>query len=448
MRTKYFLPLMVVLVGVSFPPHALAATSKLLFVQNYTTHKYDVSIKQMLGFESATIAYLKEIASITPEESNLRGRYESIGCYPFYVMQNGLKKELGFDCRTFYCAGFLNGPEQCRDMNDNPYGGTVEINTRLSTSAFYFTHIPFQDLPPELQTQRTKYRWNIFTSVGCAPYFIAEFEDVIVGEGYQCDERGKYPFFSAARSCFNMFDGAVLNPSANNTYKDGYDFLCSQMSPGSSRDATIDSTPTGSPFDPLPSNFSFSAGAIGQSTSSNQQSSRISDNNSFSDVPESNWAYTEIISLRSRGIIQGYEDGSYRPNNTVNRAELTKFLIAGLHAEEDKGESNCFPDVKDEWFARYVCSAKRLKWVNGYPDLTFKPANTVNRAEAMKIIISSITSDFSSTAQLPNDVTDNEWYAQYIRKAVELGIITESRFEPAKPLTRDYAAKYIYRAIK
>lgn len=175
-------------------------------------------------------------------------------------------------------------------------------------------------------------------------------------------------------------------------------------------------------------------------------SSALAEDRAFPDVPESHPALTEIMALRSRGILQGYPDGSFRPDTTLNRAELSKLLIAGLHTEEDKNESSCFPDVKNEWFARYVCAAKRLKWVNGYPDLTFKPANTVNRAEAMKIIISSITSDFSFAARLPDDVTVDEWYAQYVGKAVGMGIVTERRFEPAKPLTRADAAVYIYRA--
>lgn len=176
--------------------------------------------------------------------------------------------------------------------------------------------------------------------------------------------------------------------------------------------------------------------------------SALSEDDSFPDVPESHRAFMEIMALRSRGILQGYPDGSFRPDKTLNRAELSKLLIAGLHAAEDKNESSCFPDVKNEWFARYVCAAKRLKWVNGYPDLTFKPANTVNRAEAIKIIISSITSDFSFREKLPDDVTVDEWYAQYVGKAVELGVITERRFEPANRLTRADAAVYIYRAIQ
>lgn len=165
----------------------------------------------------------------------------------------------------------------------------------------------------------------------------------------------------------------------------------------------------------------------------------------FSDVKQNDYAEKEISTLYLKGIIQGYSDGTFKPSNTVNRAELLKLLIAGLHASENKGEKGCFPDVSDDWYSPFVCAAKRLGWVAGYASGEFKPASTVNRAEAIKMIVSSLTTDLDSSASLPNDVPADSWFAPYVRKAVELGIVIETSFQPTKVLTRADAAVWIYR---
>lgn len=168
-------------------------------------------------------------------------------------------------------------------------------------------------------------------------------------------------------------------------------------------------------------------------------------NSKFSDVGLDSYAAKEISDLYARGIIQGYSDGTFKPSNTVNRAELLKLLIAGLHAKEDKGEKKCFPDVSDEWFSTFVCAAKRLGWVGGYSSGQFKPANTVNRAEAIKMIVSSLATNLDSSAILPIDVPEDSWFAPYVRKAVDLGIVIETSFKPTEVLTRADAAVWIYR---
>lgn len=178
----------------------------------------------------------------------------------------------------------------------------------------------------------------------------------------------------------------------------------------------------------------------------NYDSANIS--SSFVDVPTDFFVYDEIMTLRDMGVISGYPDGTFKPDNTVNRAELLKMLIGGLHSHELRDETHCFPDVREQWFAQYVCAAKRLGWVSGYPDGTFRPANMLNRAEAIKIIVSSVTNDFSSDEQLHYDVKESDWFAPYTRKAFELGIETSrSLFKPSADLYRFDAAIWIYNAI-
>src|SRR3989338_1178185 len=105
----------------------------------------------------------------------------------------------------------------------------------------------------------------------------------------------------------------------------------------------------------------------------------------FSDVGSST-PYTEASeSLKSRGVVEGYSDGSFKAGSTINRAEFLKIVLEGRGEENFKGEE-CFPDVEGEWFAKYVCTAKAEGIVGGYPAGTFKPEKENNFMEAGKIL--------------------------------------------------------------
>lgn len=119
---------------------------------------------------------------------------------------------------------------------------------------------------------------------------------------------------------------------------------------------------------------------------------------SFTDVSSTSRRYeSEDKTLRRRvvytavrnKIVEGYEDGSFRPDDTVNRAEALKILMATtkLPSIEDEYTLQSFSDVsEDAWFAAYVRRALAYTLVSGYEDGTFKPEQSITRAEAAKII--------------------------------------------------------------
>ncbi|SEH05094.1 S-layer homology domain-containing protein [Candidatus Venteria ishoeyi] len=80
---------------------------------------------------------------------------------------------------------------------------------------------------------------------------------------------------------------------------------------------------------------------------------------SFSDINQYQYK-TEIEFIKDQGVVEGYEDGSYRPDQLINRAEFTKIILESVQTQDMEGQKGCFPDVKDQWFARYVCTAKNL----------------------------------------------------------------------------------------
>lgn len=146
---------------------------------------------------------------------------------------------------------------------------------------------------------------------------------------------------------------------------------------------------------------------------------------SLSDITSSQ-NKTAIEYLNEKGVIGGYSDGTFRPLNTVNRAELLKILVGGKGAAPSADTyKNCFPDVTVEWFAPFVCYAKEQGWVSGYSDGTFRPSNTVNTAEAIKMVVNAQGYEIpeSVATSMYDDVDGTAWYAPYVKAAKDKGIL-------------------------
>jgi len=163
----------------------------------------------------------------------------------------------------------------------------------------------------------------------------------------------------------------------------------------------------------------------------------------FSDVHSSNPYATAINALQSQQIIGGYDDGTFRPTQTINRAELLKILV---HADGENPEAtqyhDCFPDVHGEWFAPSVCYAHDQGWVQGYGDGTFHPENVLTEAEALKMIVVSLQNAGNG------DGCDHIfWYSVYLCEAKQSGILGSTTFAAAAPMTRGMAAEWMYNAM-
>lgn len=107
----------------------------------------------------------------------------------------------------------------------------------------------------------------------------------------------------------------------------------------------------------------------------------------FPDVPPGHADFAATMFLQERRIAQGYPDGTYRPEQPINRAEFVKILMESRSGLSYLPTANCFPDVGNEWFSPHVCLAKHDGILEGYPDGTFRPAHLINIAEAAKIIV-------------------------------------------------------------
>lgn len=166
----------------------------------------------------------------------------------------------------------------------------------------------------------------------------------------------------------------------------------------------------------------------------------------FSDVSSENIKSDAIEFLQSEGVIQGYEDGTFKPNNRINRAEFTKIIIGSLYSEEEidsclNQTELSYPDVDPEsWYAPFVCVATAESIVAGYPDGTFRPSDNINFAESSKIISNSFGLEFT----LENEDEDL-WYAEFVTRLEESAAIPSTIDTPEVDLTRGDMSEMVYR---
>jgi hypothetical protein len=160
----------------------------------------------------------------------------------------------------------------------------------------------------------------------------------------------------------------------------------------------------------------------------------------FSDTGNTRYE-TSIDLLANLGIVRGYDDGSFKPNAPVNRAELMKMLMGTAYPDAAvPTDLRCFDDFPVEiipWYARPVCLAKGFGIVGGYSDGTFRPGNTVNFAEALKMT----TLAFGSPLSPPTG--GDTWYAPYIAYARSKNVLTNLLSSPAHLMTRGEIAELI-----
>lgn len=171
----------------------------------------------------------------------------------------------------------------------------------------------------------------------------------------------------------------------------------------------------------------------------------------FYDVAAGHDNRAAIEYLVTTGTLQGYDDGNFYPELAINRAELMKVLVAGQGIDPDpEVYNNCFPDVTDEWYARYVCYAYEQGWVAGYPDNTFLPAQTVNKVEASRMTINALGYDALLLESVEEDMYDDTdssaWYAPYVELIQYWGLDdSTSYYYPSGDMTRGMVAEYLFR---
>lgn len=105
-----------------------------------------------------------------------------------------------------------------------------------------------------------------------------------------------------------------------------------------------------------------------------------------SDIAPDRWSAKAVAYFRSNGLAGGYPDGSFRPEQAITRAELLAILVKFLPAGEMAAGQTGFADVSGHWAEAVIAAAHKAGWINGYGDGTFRPDKPVTRAEAVTIV--------------------------------------------------------------
>ncbi len=150
-----------------------------------------------------------------------------------------------------------------------------------------------------------------------------------------------------------------------------------------------------------------------------------------------------IEELKNRGVIEGYRDGTFRPDAPINRAEFLKILIESRFQHHLPADLRCFRDLEvktPQWYARAVCSARELGVVAGYPDGFFRPDRTVNLAEALKMALGSF-------GIFPKVETSEAWYEALLTEARNRNILVSLLKNPSHLLTRGEMATLTYALV-
>lgn len=171
----------------------------------------------------------------------------------------------------------------------------------------------------------------------------------------------------------------------------------------------------------------------------------------FSDLNLSADYYQPVMDLFNKGIISGYEDGTFRPNKAITRGQAAKMLARSLDLNTKNQKNPAFKDVPvQNQFYPYISALANAGIINGYADKTFKPDEPITRGQMAKIL--TLGYKFGVSSKLTHnfkDVSRNNANAYFIQTLVDLEITkgkTPLSFEPSKSVTRGQLATFISRA--
>ncbi|QOS99781.1 S-layer homology domain-containing protein [Brevibacterium sp. JNUCC-42] len=179
----------------------------------------------------------------------------------------------------------------------------------------------------------------------------------------------------------------------------------------------------------------------------------------FWDVPRDHWAYEAITDMAKKGVIDGYSDGSFRPNSKVTRAEFAKIMIAasGIKLGDKSSISQTFKDVpRSHWAFTYVENAK--PYLTGYKSgstYNYKPDQNAVREDIAVALVRLLGYDQSKSAKesLLNQFKDKEKISYNLRSFIAIALdndlikgFNDGTFRPQDAITRAEAASLLYRA--
>ncbi|CEK39369.1 N-acetylmuramoyl-L-alanine amidase [Paraclostridium sordellii] len=164
---------------------------------------------------------------------------------------------------------------------------------------------------------------------------------------------------------------------------------------------------------------------------------QIDSKTTFNDI-DGHWAKNAIIDFATKGYINGYGDGTFKPDNSITRAEFVKILNKAF-GYTNVGKEN-FSDVNpSDWYYNDICIGVNAGYINGYEDNTFKPDKQITREEASKIIATALNLKGDGNLNFKDSSEISNWAKPYVDALSDNNIINgyeDNTFRPHNNMTR------------
>ena len=171
----------------------------------------------------------------------------------------------------------------------------------------------------------------------------------------------------------------------------------------------------------------------------------------FPDVDSFNKSYRAISVFSTEGIIQGYPDGTFKPENQISRAEALKIILMAFSLDNNSQSEIKFSDVElNQWYAKFVAIGVNEKIINGYPDGTFKPGNQVTFVEALKmaLVAKGVEIEKLEFDKIHPNLNSGQWYSEMVAYAYnsnQFEFESDGSLILDKPMNRAKFTELVYR---
>lgn len=171
---------------------------------------------------------------------------------------------------------------------------------------------------------------------------------------------------------------------------------------------------------------------------------------SFTDISSSHWAYDSVIHLAEKFILNGYLDGTFKPESNITRAEFAKIIVSATGSIDPYALST-FNDVSNgDWYYSYVSTAYSMGYITGYPDGSFRPNDNITRADICTIVNRVLKAENTSVSAFKDDSSIPSYAKDAVYALNSKGVINgyqDGTFAPLTFATRAQTAKIIYGAF-
>lgn len=164
-----------------------------------------------------------------------------------------------------------------------------------------------------------------------------------------------------------------------------------------------------------------------------------SQTNPYYDVAPDDWYNNAISTMTNAGIVEGYPNGNFLPNSNITRAEFAALAVRFFEGDGETNGTDAFPDIKGHWANYEINLAYAKKLIEGYPDGTFKPDQEITRAEAMTIV-NRVLERYPHKDHLledmivwPDNMDETMWYYEDVQEATNSHTFVTKRDENNDP---------------